>query len=58
VRGKRSALGGRRSGRGGAPWWRGSRGGVLAEEDDGGEHPLPGFVSRRRRQVLSVGGAQ
>jgi hypothetical protein len=30
---------------------------VLAEEDDGGEVPWPGFASRRCRQALGVGGA-
>jgi hypothetical protein len=70
-RGRRSGQGCRRSGRGGHPWRRGTRcrvggvgeqpeeaaaNGVLAEEDDGGGIPLPGFASRHCGQVLGAGG--
>jgi hypothetical protein len=73
VRGRGSGRGGRRGGRGGAPWWRGARCGVdgveeqaeeaaasevLAEEDDDGEVPWPGFASRRCGQALGARGAR
>jgi hypothetical protein len=73
MRGRRSSRGGWRSGRRGAPWWHGTRcrvsgvgkqlekaatSEVLMEEDDGRGIPLPGFASRRCRQVLGAGGAR
>jgi hypothetical protein len=73
VRGRGSGRGGRRRGRGGAPWWHGAHCGVdgvgeqaeeaavdevLLEEDDGGEVSWPGFASRHCGQALCVGGAR
>jgi hypothetical protein len=34
VRGRRSSRRGQRSGRGGPPWWRGTRGGVGEQSED------------------------
>jgi hypothetical protein len=73
VRGRGSGRGSRRIGQGGAPSRRGICcgvsgvgeqsekavvGEVLAEEDDGGEIPWPGFVSRRYGKALGAGGAR
>jgi hypothetical protein len=73
VRDRGSGRGGRRGGRGRAPWWRGDCCGVvkegeqvekaatgvaLMEEDNDGEIPWPSFTSRHCRQALSAGGAR